>query len=501
MRIVERAFSEHCGFHPKQTAAYLAMYERPNARVLAGGSGFGGKSHLLRGAAVGHSMWLAREGFYLPSYFCTSTYGVLKDRHYGKFMLEWGEWGQIRENDKEFGACFRFDHPKLPPILFRNLDDPNKRRGAEGAAAFVDEITEMVLAAWGGIAYMVRAPGPSHRPILAATNPDGIGHAWVKALWRPHLPLRSETGESRLSPHPNPLVRPEDYIYVPFLPKDNPLYDEETFRGLIAHLPPHVQRARRDGSWNAPEGARFENLAEETHAFSLAERFPAGVPSGLPIYMGIDYGLRAPYAGLWAFVDGDGDVFVYREDYRPGLTAKRQAERIAELTSPTERVRGCFLDPAMWQTFPGHEGPTDKSAHALYEEVLCDLPNFPRSLTKGYNTSRAQNLMTLDRFLQRDNGEPDVWIEAGCQNLWRELTGAVYPKGTVAKDASEDIDPSCPDHAITALYYFLASRHRAPRVVSGDALPTPEAMAAALAKEREKASARNWKRHLKSEKR
>jgi hypothetical protein len=79
----------------------------------------------------------------------------------------------------------------------------------------------------------------------------------------------------------------------------------------------------------------------------------------------------------------------------------------------------------------------------------------PRTLNPGYNRSRVIAFSTLDKLLRRGNGHPDWRIEAGCVNLWGELTSAVFARGTAAKELSEDIDDSCPDHALTAAYYGL----------------------------------------------
>jgi len=477
----EVSFSSAAGLHNKQALAISAMLSRPNARVLMGGSGFGGKSRGLRAAAIYWHLWMKKEGQREhKSVFASSSYEALRDRHFSYFQDEWGEFGEVRTQHKVYGRCFEFHDKSMGAISFRNLADPNERKGSEFSAGFYDELTEGTQAIWGAFCYMVRRPGIDMHPILAGTNPDGVGHAFCKALWRPHL-YNQGTGEIRdkaakLAPFPDrhggKTRNPADYIYVPFLPTDNPMYDEATFEASIADLPEHVQRARRDGSWDTPEGARFTYLREEDHLFDMADAFPQGIPSHWPRRIHADYGLRAPYCCLWTAFDHDGNPWTYREDYKTGLTADAQAIRIAERTPANEVIKDGFLDPAMWSKFPQHNPSADAvirdaSAADMYEDEFRRHPNLPRTLNPGYNRSRVIALSSLDKLLRRGNGHPDWRIEAGCVNLWGELAGAVFARGTAKQEQSEDIDDSCPDHAITAAYYGLHDHLMAATIAGG----------------------------------
>lgn len=463
--IKERTFSDLAGFHHKQTLALKMLYEgSPNTQLLVGGAGFGGKSRFLRGASIHHQLWLHSKGFYLPSVFASASYEALRDRHYAKFAQEWGSMGTIKKDDKQYGRCFRFKNDNIAPICLRNLSSAEERRGSEYAAGFLDELTEILQDVYGDFCYMIRSPGPERHPIAAGTNPDGIGHNWVKSMWRPNIPEteRLKPFPSRIDPDGN--IDPLDYKYLAFLPDDNPQFNEKRFWRAVSSLADHIQRSRRWGLWDAPEGARFATLREDTHLFNFKKRFPYGIPSNYPVILGIDYGLRAPYCCLWITFDEDGNAYVFKEDYKPGFTADAQALRVAEMTPPGLKIAKAYLDPAMWQVLPGHLGKTEISTADMYTDILCKLPNFPKSLTPGWNRSRVHCLTTLDKYLNHSNEYPNLYIEEGCQALWGELTGAIFKKGAGLREFSEDIDERCADHAITALYYALHS-HANPSVI------------------------------------
>lgn len=469
-------FTEAANFTPPQVRAFNHIYKDPgletcpNISLLVGGAGFGGKSHFMRCNAIHHAMWLfakyeeskingdkryAATG--LTCLFATSSLESLRDLHIKRFKSEFGHLGRYQPSHGTYGKCFIFKNEDMPVIVFRNMNDAGDRRGDEHAAGFLDEITQVTAPVYGDTTYTIRDSRVPCHPIVNATNPDGVGHSWVKAQWRPHKPF-----DDRYLPYPSTdsnlsELDPSDYFYVPFLPTDNPKYDEKTFLRNIANLAPHVQKARRYGLWDAPEGARFSQFNPDIHTFDFGTVFPKGLPPHGVRILHVDYGLRAPYCALWTYEDpSTGDLYTYREDYRAGFNGYSQALRIKQLTG-REKINYAYADPAMWAELPKHMDRTDdKSIIEMYHEVLGGLDNFPREFDKGYNRSRVQGMATLDRgFNREDTDFPNWYISNTCTNLISEIQNAVYPKGTIKAEASEDIDPACPDHAITASYYGI----------------------------------------------
>lgn len=474
-------FGQLASLHPKQAPVIRAMTSRERPIILAGGSGYGGKSYVLRASAIFMHLLLYQWGHKgSKTVFCSATYESLRDRHFDYFESEWGAWGSIRDGHRKYGRCFLFHNSDLGAICLRNLSAVRERKGTEYGGGFIDESTEILRSVFGDFLYMVRKPDVPHRPVVLGSNPDGVGHHWNKAMFRPWLPPNiKENGlvdqfgkplydvvfpkerEARFPSTVDPMGEEDaaDYMYIPFLPDDNPKFDEKLFWRMVAHLPEHVQRARRYGTWDTPEGARFPYLREQDQLFSLEDSFPQGIPMSWKRIVHIDYGLRAPYCCLWTAIDYDGNPWTYREDYKAGLTADIQASRVVERTKPDEIISEGFLDPAMWSRPPQHSPEktefTERSAASYYEEMFQQdkYQRFPHALRRGYNRSRIIALATLDMLLRRGNGFPDWRIEAGCAALWGELTGAIFAQGSGLAQYSEDLDKNSPDHAITAAYY------------------------------------------------
>jgi len=415
---------------------------------LYGGSGGSGKSYTLRTLAV-YVLGLIRDAGYPGQRFMLScsTYDLLRDRHIAKIATEFAGMGEYRESHKIHGRSFIFDDRSLGVIALRNLDDPGKYRGTECIGSGVDELTELPVSMAGEdtlstLLYPIRSPlDVPILPFAAGSNPDGIGWQWVKQIW-----IDRDLEPFKLSE--------EQTIFVQALVHDNPHATPEMIANL-QRLTGHLYESRYLGNWDAPQGARWPQLNRQVHQFKFKDRFPYGIPEGWRIVFGGDWGKRAPYCALWFVIDPNKDIFCFREDYQAELDTDVQAQRVKNLTGGNERISALRFDPSMWSATQSlkvsEPGPTLIS---FYEKELNGDPRFG-SFEKGYKGSRFVALSTWDKVLSRGNGYPDLYIEEGCVNLWRELSAAIWDTRGILSGKREDLDPRCEDHAITAGYYAL----------------------------------------------
>jgi hypothetical protein len=469
--------------HPKQRATVEALRSRKQIVVLAGGAGGGGKTHVIQFAAIMVLMWLAKAGFLgRKVVIATKTNPALADRHLSVWEERWGRFGQLKSRGVQ-GMSFQFHDRSIGTIAFRNLES-GKRKGSEFAGGFLDEGTEIVRSELGDFMYMIRQPGLPFNPILIASNPDGVGMQDYRDLFRPDKQVHPAPGldwravlahcqaeAERLGPWPEhvdpdkDLGDPGDYQYIPFLPYDNPTYDEATFRRNTANLAPHIRKMRRLGLWTKPEGSRWPVLEEETHQFALEQEFPQGIPGDFRRLFGHDYGLAAPFAGVWLAlekptVEAKGRplrLWLYRERYKANLSTGQQVDEILDAMGSDEFVSEWVGDPAMWQE---RRDPRTKQK----ERSIADLAEDRRqergdgrlpAITRGPTGKRSHKFATLDTFFETmlPDGRAQLLVERQCQHTWRELVGAVHDK-----DGLGDIEEDQPDHAITALAYVLHKR-------------------------------------------
>lgn len=439
---------------PRQAEAWAALWSRRTARVLYGGAGFGGKSYFARAAAVGICLKLADHyGVRAPRVILArQTYNDLRDNHHSNFELEWGHLGKVYQNHKQYGYSFVFHNPKRGAILFRNAQDKGlaRGRGKEVHAVILDESTQFTVEDFSNALYNARALAPFN-PVLLLSNPDGVGFAWHRGLWRPHLP------ESvRLTPYLEgaPFVglsNPLDFRFVRALPQDNPLWGEQghVFLASVASLPPHIREARLKGLWNAPEGARWPKATEDRLSWS------GRVMPAWRKVIGLDYGIRNPFAAIWLAHSPEGYWVAYRELYEKGVTARDQARKIMGASPSSESYAGVYGDPAMWAEQQRHEDDGKRPVSQIYSEEFSRDPGFSGKLVKGLTGLRTDRFATMDDLVGGfDDDEPLLKVDiSACPNFWQELTGAVHPRNGVRLDG--DLDKDCADHALTGVLYAL----------------------------------------------
>jgi hypothetical protein len=299
---------------------------------LYGGAGWGGKSYWLRSASFELNMVLRDLGF--PDSWgvlFTDTYENLKDRHIGKYVDEFRGIGTVQETQVR-GLHVKFHGEGMGGVYLRNMatdadsrQNKNTKRGAERRWALFDELTEFIYGQFTKGMYTVR-PDVAGLPFVAvgaATNPDGIGHQWVKEVFVPQY--RNPSHDFFRA------FKADQLLYVQALKSDNPAYEE--MRDIIdarmsMEEDEDIRRARDEGAWDLYASGRFPQFRLNIHPFEWAELFQLfGVPEdvlprdflmnsrafGFETYTSLDYGtspdsisayiqhLVCPHDSLWSF--------------------------------------------------------------------------------------------------------------------------------------------------------------------------------------------------------
>jgi len=339
-----------------------------------------------------------------------------------------------------------YRYPNGSEIVLGGFDMPTRLLSSEYDGIYVPEAIEITEEDLEIALTRLRGRSMPYRVFLMDTNPGPETH-W---LWRWHL---AQKLRMIFSTH-----------------KDNPvLWDERlevwtAFGEEYLETLGQLQGSRRErmllGKWGSVEGARFPQFDRSIHVFDKRSVWPYGVPTTFKKIIGVDYGLASPYVALWTAIDYDGNAWTYREDYQKGFTADVQARRIIELSPVGEAYDGIYLDSAMWQHFPGHMGPTQRSAHSLYADEFSEkslLGRFP-SLTPGTKEADKNNgLSVLDALLNNAiDGRPGAWrIDQSCENLIRELESAQFEREASSGLWLERLAKTADDHAIDAAIYSL----------------------------------------------
>lgn len=221
----------------------------------------------------------------------------------------------------------------------------------------------------------------------------------------------------------------------------------EPYVGMVACVtvePHHTVFVRRNGKamWSGNSEWRHER-----HTVA-----PMVLPAGWRRYNGIDWGYAAPWCVLWAAVDEDGRVWVYRELYATGVGEADQARRILAAESGNEQMSARFADDAMWAT-RGEAKPI--------ADVYSENGVFLTAAGKGAG-SRVNGWQRIHSYLADGPACPHhralgwdtcpmLHVFTTCENLIRTLP--VLPHATSGDP--EDADTNAEDHAPDGLRYML----------------------------------------------
>ena len=293
------------GLHPKQGQCFLSEA----TEILYGGAAGGGKSHLMRIAAISWAYSVPGLQVYI---FRRLSDDLEKNHLHGPtafpvLLQEWIDRKLVRINwqKKQIhfwnGAAIHLCHCQYEK-------DKYKYQGAEIHVLMIDELTHFsddiyrYLRGRCRVSEALVIPedlGVKFPRILCGSNPGGIGHNFVKATF---IKGAKPMAIRQMEPDEGGFTRQ----FIPALLRDNPSLDEAQYAATLAGLGnPALVKAMRDGDWNIVSGGMIDDLwLEGRH---VLERFE--IPHSWRINRSFDWGSSAPFSvGWWAECSGEDAI-------------------------------------------------------------------------------------------------------------------------------------------------------------------------------------------------
>lgn len=502
VRVSNEPDALHLHFHPKQWGAFLSRA----TEILYGGAAGGGKSYLMRLAAI---IWCtAIRG--LQVYFFRRIRDDLIKNHmegpkgFRAVLAPWVAMGWVRivEDEIRFwnGSKIYFCHCK-------DENDIYKYQGAEIHVLVIDELTHFTQNMYRFLRNRVRMVGidlPAEYVgrfprILCGSNPGNIGHLWVKQTFitgcqplQVRLTSKEEGGMLRQ-------YIPARLDDNPSMAEDDPGY-ENRLEGLGSAA---LVKAMRWGDWDVVEGAFFDCWSHERHVLT-----PFTIPDDWLRFRSGDWGSASPFSiGWWAVVQDDfklgdvsrgsskgsrlrpgkrddddrdhgptgapsvylprGSLIRYREDYGASgpnkglkLTAEQVADRVIRLERDDPRLSYAVLDPSAFKQDGGPSiaerinGKLVKAKMAAFREADNARVTRAQGGNKsgpmgGWDQMRARMIGTGTA----EDVEPTLFIFSTCIDFIRTVPVLQHDK-----QRPEDLDTDSEDHAADDARYACMSR-------------------------------------------
>ena len=451
--------------HAKQ----LEAFHSPATEILYGGAAGGGKSHLMRMAAI---MWCTEIPGLQVYLFRRINADLVKNHVEGpsgfrEFLAGWVECGFVKIVEDEI----RFwNGSKIFLCHCQHEKDRIKYQGAEIHVLLVDELTHFTDTIYRFLRNRVRMVGVTipekykgkFPRIICGANPGGVGHQFVKMTFidgvKPMECVKQPDSEGGMLRQ-----------YIPARLEDNPSMaeqDPEYEKRLSGLGSESLVRAMRWGDWDVVEGAFFDNFDPKRHILR-----PFEIPDSWMRFRAGDWGSARPFAFGWYAVAQDdfttpdgaviprGALVKYREWYGckrdaqgksiPNVGLKMDAGEVGAGVVERdmgEKITYGVLDPAAFST---DGGPS------IAERMLEKGALFRRADNKRVSARGAMGGWDQMRARLRgdEDGRPLLFFFQNCVHSIRTIPALQHDP-----DRPEDLDTTAEDHAADETRYACMSR-------------------------------------------
>lgn len=304
-------------------------------------------------------------------------------------------------------------------ITFGSLQresDVYKYQGAEFDVIRFDELTHFTWAQYSYLLSRVRGTNDFPKQIKSSTNPGGVGHQWVKERFIDPAP--PETVFDIVEKEGGTVSG--QGLYLPAKVQENIFLMEKDpdYLKRLLNLPEKNRLALLEGRWDIYDGVFFSEFDPAVHVvrpFRLKEHWKQ--------YVTMDYGMDM-FAVEVVAVDEEGNGFVHRELYQPGLIISQAAEKAAELVEDLD-IAAWLAPPDLWN---GRQ-ETGKSVADIFAEHGIPLTMTSNNRHAGWLAVRewlasrtVRNEITGEEKIM----PPKLRIFENCRNLIRTLPALQY---------------------------------------------------------------------------
>lgn len=435
-----------CSGNPKQ-AAFLTC---PADEILYGGSAGCGKTDALIVAATGAPQ---NHLFTNPNWrvlILRRTFPELEKTIILRTHQLFSAFGKYDGNKHRWsfpgGGLVQFGH-------IQNNDDVIQYQSAEYSLIIFDELTHFTERMYLYLFSRLRTTDPTIRcKIKAATNPGGVGHAWVKKRFIDDLqPMKIYKNSVEIAG-----VKTEwSKCYIPasvfdnqYIMKNDPMYVRR-----LMELPETEKRALLYGDWDIFSGQFFPEFTEDL----VIDGFD--VPENWPCWIAMDWGSATKCAIGFYTQDPDTDVYyMFDEIYCSRQTAYQVASLIkSKLGARFTNLRGRYADKRIMVKDEDTQIST-KSKFAM-EGLHFQLATDDR--VQGWHAAR-------ELLMKNRDGQYQFQVFRKCKEFIRTMQEQIFAPNNAGP--AEDLDKKGETHHPDQFRYFAIMRKTKP---TGEAGATP----------------------------
>jgi hypothetical protein len=423
--------------------------------TLYGGAAGGGKTAALSAEAITSALEESNTAVYI----FRRTLKELKQSIYQEIMKQLAPYLNLPADRQPTrisynGSESRFSFSNGSYIQLAYLDTVSDRyryQSAEIHVLLLDELTHFLLDDYEYLKTRVRATDGRRTRVMAATNPGGVGHGWVKDYF---ITVRDKDGHVVHTEPETPYTDPNSgfkRIFIPAKVDDHPIEAFRTSYGQIlsAISDVNLRKALRDGDWATFQGQVYREWAPSKHILTLDQLDETIDLQHCKKYIGFDWGWRDPAVATWIALAPENQwgvrhMYLYREIHQNETTPEDWAKQIADIVAS---------EPVEWMALPHdcyahHFG--DKTIASVFSSNPYRLPIRPvQSLQRGAKMNRQTLLHQL--LADSADGTPTLQVSERCPSFIRTVPDLPY-----SDTVPEEIDGKADDHDYDSATYALS---------------------------------------------
>ena len=463
--------------HPRQTQAFQSLA----TELLYGGSAGGGKSHLMRAAAI---IWCSEIPGLQVYLFRRISEDLYKNHMAGpgsfpELMAPWLASKHVTYNGSKNFLEF-WNGSRIWMCHCQHEKDMYKYQGAEIHVLLIDELTHFTERIYrylrgrcriGGLKIPAKYAGMFPR-VLNGSNPGGVGHTFVRRMFingrRPMEITQQPKAEGGMLRQ-----------FIPAKLADNPTMAENdpTYMDKLEGLgSPELVKAMKEGNWDIVAGGALDDVwSDVAH---VLPRFK--IPRGWRLDRSMDWGSAKPFSvGWWAQANGEevvlpdgkkfcpakGSLIRFHEWYgSPEVGTNTGLKLGSDVVARGILEREAALTAAGWISDVVRPGPADNSIWTKDDDATDSIGKIMKGLGVEWTPSdkspgsRINGLQLVrDRLANAVKREgPAIYFMSHCVSCTTTLP--VLPRDS---RNIEDVDSDAEDHAYDEVRYRVLADAKA----------------------------------------
>lgn len=425
---------------PKQAEFMRAVLQDPNSKYIAYVGGVGSGKTLI-GCITMMTMAIMHPGdylvarLYMPELKMTTMKTFLEICP-AELIVEYRVADGIVKLKNIKGT--------VSTVFFRQLEEYDKLRSLNLSGFYIDEASQVSEEAF--MLLQGRLRGPGLRKGFLTSNP--AGHNWLYSWFVKQDLFKDESIKKQFK-----LIRAPS--------TENTHLPDGYIKSMLLTWSPERIKREIEGSFDAFEGMVYHEFRRDTHSVQ-----PFAIPPEWTRIVGADHGYRNPSCWLWAAIDYDDNIYIYREFYEKEwdireivLGNKKQNKPGVLSLCKGEKIEQVRMDPSVNAVNP-QTGITNWQAYL--EHLPKDFPMLPANNDVAVGIDRVKQYLKLNP----KTNKPRLFIFNNCYNLLEEMSKYRYKEldsSQKGRSAEKEAPMKVDDHAMDALRYLVMTRSEPPK--------------------------------------